>query len=202
MAAVQPGQSTNEEINMLNPSRIASRAAGACALALSLLLPAHAAPVVEMSLATSAMSAELTVSARDMADLYAYQFTLNFDPALLTALAGTEGSFLPTGGSTFFYPGDIDNVAGTVTFVLGTLLGPVDGVDGSGDLATFSFDIEQGGFASFSLSDVLLLDSTGAVIPVDIGALVAHVPEPASSWLALIALFAVLGGRTLKPRTP
>jgi hypothetical protein len=191
---------------MLNPSRIASRAAGACALALSLLLPAQAAPVLEMSLATSGMSAELTVSAQDIADLYAYQFTLNFDPALLTALAGTEGSFLPAGGSTFFSPGDIDNVAGTVTFVLGTLLGPIDGVDGSGDLATFSFGIEQGGLASFSLSDVLLLDSTGAVIPVDIRDLVTHVPEPASSWLVVIALVsalsAVLGGRAIRLRMP
>jgi hypothetical protein len=201
VAANHQAKPFNEEIIMLNASRIASRAAGACALALSLLLPAQAAPVLEMSLATSAMSAELTVSARDVADLYAYQFTLNFDPAVLTALAGTEGSFLPTGGSTFFSPGDIDNVAGTVTFVLGTLLGPVDGVDGSGDLATFSFDIEQGGFASFSLSDVLFLDSIGEVIPVDVRDLVAHVPEPASSWLVVIALLAVLGGRTMRPRT-
>jgi hypothetical protein len=186
---------------MLNPSRIASRAAGACALALSHLLPVHAAPVLEMSLATSMNGAELTVSARDIVDLYAYQFTLNFDPALLTAFAGTEGSFLPTGGSTFFSPGDIDNSAGTVTFVLSTLLGSIDGVDGSGDLATFSFDVEQGGSASFSLSDVLLLDSTGEIIPVDVRDLVAPVPEPASSWLVVMALLAVLGGRTLRSRT-
>jgi hypothetical protein len=191
---------------MLIPSRIASRAAGACALALSLLLPVHAAPVLEMSVAPSAAGAELTVSARDFVDLYAYQFTLNFDPTLLTALAGTEGSFLPSGGPTFFHPGDIDNVAGTVTFVLATLLGPGEGVDGSGDLATFSFGVELGGYASFSLSEVIFLDSAGAEITVDISDLVAQVPEPATSWLVVIALvvalFAVRGGRTMRPRTP
>lgn len=186
---------------MLNPSRIASRAVGACALALALLSPVHAAPVLEMSVANSATGVDLTVSAWDVVDFSAYQFTLNFDPALLDALNVTEGAFLPSGGSTFFYPGDIDNVAGSVTFVFGTLLGPGDGVDGSGDLATFSFGIERAGLASFSLSDVLFLDSTGVDIPVEISDLVAEVPEPASLWLAGFGLFAVLGGRTIKRRT-
>ena len=72
---------------MLNPFRLASRAAGACALALALQFPAaQAAPVVELSGATTESGFDVTVSARDVADLYAYQFTLNFDPALLTAL--------------------------------------------------------------------------------------------------------------------
>ena len=186
---------------MLNPSRIASRAARACALALALALPAHAAPVVEMSTANTATSVNLTVSARDVVDLYAYQFTLNFDPALLTAVAGVEGAFLLNGGPTFFHPGGIDNVAGSISFVLSTLLGPVDGVDGSGDLATFSFGVKQSGIANFTLSDVLLLDSMGADIPADVGNLVAAVPEPAGCWLVAIALFAILGRRTIRART-
>jgi hypothetical protein len=186
---------------MLNPSRIASRAAGACALALTLLLPAHAAPVLEMSAAATATGVDLTVSARDIVDLYAYQLTLNFNPALLTALAGTEGTFLPNGGPTFFYPGDIDNVAGSFTFLFGTLLGALDGVDGSGGLATFSFGVKQSGLADFTLSDVLLLDSTGTEIPGDIRNLVAVVPEPAGIWLVAIALLATLGRRTARPRT-
>lgn len=175
--------------------RATSRAAGACALALALLLPAHAAPVLEMSAASSAAGVDITVSARDIVDLYAYQFTLNFDPALLTALGGTEGSFLSSGGTTFFDAGAIDNAAGSISFVLGSLIGPIDGVDGSGDLATFSFGIEQAGLASFWFSDVLFLDSTMADIAVDIRGLVTAVPEPASLWLAATALFVVLGGR-------
>jgi hypothetical protein len=192
---------SKEEIIMLNPSRIASRAAGACALALALVFPAHAVPVLEMSAATTATGVDLTVSARDIADLYAYQFTLNFDPALLNAIAGTEGSFLPNAGPTFFHPGDIDNAAGSVTLALGTLLGPVGGVSGSGGLATFSFGVKQVGFASFRLSDALLLDSTGAVMTADTRDLVAAVPEPASFWLAAAGLFVILGRRTMRPRT-
>jgi hypothetical protein len=180
---------------MLNPLRIASRVAGACALALALLSPAQAAPVLSMSTQTTATGLDLTVSAQDVADLFAYQFTLNFDPALVAAISAAEGSFLPRGGATFFSPGDIDNSAGSVSFVFATLLGPVGGVDGSGDLVTFSFDVQQGGFAQFSLSDVLFLDSAGADIAVDVRDVVAKVPEPATLALVALGLVAALGRR-------
>ncbi len=184
---------------MLNPSHIASRAAGACALALALLSPAYAAPVLEMSTATTATGIDLTVSLQNVADLYSYQFTLNFTPTLLSAVAVTEGSFLQSGGATFFYPGDIDNSAGSISFVLASLLGPTAGVDGSGDLATFSFDVKSAGLASFSFSEVLLVDSSFSLIEVETRDLVAEVPEPASLWLAGIGLFALLGGRAVRP---
>src|ERR1019366_6371228 len=45
----------------------------------------------------------------DITDLYAFQFDLSFNPAVLSATSITEGLFLPTGGSTFFISGDIDN---------------------------------------------------------------------------------------------
>lgn len=185
---------------MLNPSRIASRAAGACALALALLSPVYAAPVLQMSTANSATGVDLTVSALDVPDLVGYQFTLNFDPTLLTAFAGTEGAFLPTAGSTFFDAGAIDNAAGTISFVFGSLLGAIGGANGSGDLATFSFGIERAGFASFSLSDVLLIDSMGTTIPVQFEELVSEVPEPGSLWLAGMGLFALLGGRAIRSK--
>ena len=183
---------------MLNPMLIASRAAAGCALALALLSPVHAAPVLQMSTTATAGGIDLTVSAQDVVDLYAYQFTLNFNPALLTALGTTEGAFLPSGGSTFFLPGDIDNDAGSVSFVLGTLFGAGGGVTGSGDLATFSFAVDQPGLASFSFADVFFLDSTSAEIAVTATNLVTQVPEPGSLWLAGIALFAVLGGRAVR----
>ncbi|WP_157900269.1 PEP-CTERM sorting domain-containing protein [Rhodoferax koreense] len=188
---------------MLNPFQIASRAAGACALVLALLSPVHAAPVLQMSATTTATGVDLTVSAQDVLDLSAYQFTLNFNPALLSALTGSEGTFLSNGGSTFFYPGDIDNVAGSISFVIGALIGPVGGVNGSGDLATFSFDVMQSGLANFSLTDVLILDSNSAEISVattDLVTQVAQVPEPGSLWLAGIGLIAVFGRRAIKPK--
>lgn len=188
---------------MLNPSRIASRAVGACAFALALLSPAYAAPVLQMSAVNSATGVDLTVRAQDMVDLYGFQFTLNFNPSLLSAVSGTEGTFFPS-GSSFFDAGTIDNTNGSISFVLGALIGMVNGVDGSGDLATFSFDLEQGGLAGFSLSDILFLDSFGSDIAVestDLVAQVGEVPEPGSLFLAGIGLAALLGGRKIRHKS-
>ncbi len=188
---------------MLNPSLFALRAAGACALALALVSPAHAAPVLEMSAAASATGIDLTVRARDAVDLYGYQFTLNFNPALLTAIGGTEGAFLRSGGATFFDAGSIDNGTGSIAYTFGSLIGDIGGVSGSGDLAVFSFGVQQGGLASFTFSDVEFLDSTLTAISVDTTDLVAQVsevPEPGSLLLAAGGLFALLGSRAIKPK--
>lgn len=189
---------------MFNPLRLASHAVGACALALAFLSPAQAAPVLEMSTVASATGIALTVRARDVVDLYGYQFTLNFDPALLRAVAGTEGTFLQsTGATTFFDAGSIDNLGGSISFVLGGLIGPLAGVDGSGELATFSFDVQHSGLASFSFSDLGFLDSNLADIAIEareLSAEVTAVPEPGSLFLAATGLFALLGGRAIKPR--
>src|SRR6218665_162120 len=95
---------SNKEITMLNPFHLSSRAAGACALALALLAPAHAVPVLEMSTANSATGIDLTVSVRDAVDLYGYQFTLNFDPVLLTGGGGTQGAVLSNARPTHLSP--------------------------------------------------------------------------------------------------
>jgi len=191
---------SSKDTIMLNPSRTASRAAGACALALALLSPAYAAPVLDMSTTTTSTGIDLTVSVQNVTDLYSYQFTLNFSPTLLSAVAVGEGAFLASAGATYFYPGDIDNSAGSISFVLASLFGPTAGVDGSGDLATFSFDVKSAGLASFSFSEVMLLDSSLNPIDVDTRDVVAEVPEPASLWLAGIGLFALFGGRAIRSR--
>lgn len=179
---------------------IAARAAGACALALSLLSTAHAVPVFEMSAASTATGFELTVQARDVVDLFAYGFSLSFDPALLKLTAGTEGALLRQGGDTFFRAGVFDNDAGSVTYTLGTLIGQVPGVTGSGQLATFSFDVKQAGLASFKFTDVALVDGSGADISVETRNLVTAVPEPASIAMFAVGLLALLGGRRLQSR--
>lgn len=186
---------------MLKPIRMAGRAAGACAFALALLSPAQAAPVVEMTAAPSAIGFDLTVYARDVADLVGWQFTLQFDPALLRAAGVAEGSFLASGGATYFRPGDIDAQAGTVDFNLATLIGPAGGVSGSGDLARFSFDVRHAGLAGFTLSDVMLLDAGGAVIDAEVSGLLTAVPEPTTWLLFAFGLAAVLGARRLTYRT-
>jgi hypothetical protein len=47
------------------------------------------------------------VDVSDVSELTAFQFDIGFNPAVLSATAVTESSFLPSGGSTFFIPGTL-----------------------------------------------------------------------------------------------
>jgi Cohesin domain len=145
----------------------------------------------------------LNVTASDVTDLYAYQFSLNFAPNLLQAVSVTEGGFLASGGPTFFDPGVIDNPAGTVAFILDTLIGPVPGVSGSGLLATINLRTVGAGLAQLSLSDVLAVDSSGNTLTVAAPILVAQVPEPGALGLVLAGAAALgVGGRLGRRRAP
>lgn len=63
----------------------------------------------------------------DHADLYAYSVDIQFNPAVLQAISVTEGPFLATGGSTFFFEGSIDNSTGLISNIAASLLGAVRG---------------------------------------------------------------------------
>lgn len=128
----------------------------------------------------------------DITDLYAFQFDLSFNPAVLSAISITEGWFL-TSGSTYFIPGDIDNTLGTIAFTVDTLVGATSGVTGSGTLASINFTALGPGASPVGLSNIGLLDSslndivagstdgTVNVIPGSVS-----VPEPASLLLLLL----------------
>jgi hypothetical protein len=142
----------------------------------------------------------LIVAASDVTDLYAYQFSLSFEPNLLHVVSINEGGFLATGGSTFFDPGTIDNAAGTVSFVFDTLIGPVAGVSGSGPLATVGLQVVNSGLAHLSLSDVVAVSSSGATLTIATPVLAAQVPEPGALWLVLAAAAALGVSRSVRRR--
>src|SRR3954470_5892271 len=81
----------------------------------------------------------IPVSISGVLDLFAFQFDLAYDPSVVNLVSISEGPFLPSAGGTFFLPGTIDNVAGTATFISDSLLGPVPGASGSGDLVFLKF---------------------------------------------------------------
>jgi general secretion pathway protein D len=124
----------------------------------------------------------VAVQVTNVTDLYAYQFDVSFDPAVLSTAAITEGGFLPSGGSTLFLPGALDNLSGTLTLTAGFLEGPVPGVSGSGTLATLLFTGVGLGTSPLTLSNVVLLDSAGRDIAATASqnGSVTVVPEPAS----------------------
>ena len=143
--------------------------------------------LIDPASSTTAVGAAVNIAVRvtDVTDLYAYQFDLSFNPTVLSTTSVTEGGFLPSGGSTFFLPGTIDNVSGTLTLTAGSLQGPVPGGSGSGALATVQFVGVGLGASSVTVSNVVLLDSLGGDITtttVQNGS-VTVVPEPKSVML-------------------
>jgi MYXO-CTERM domain-containing protein len=153
-------------------------------------LPAEATPILSLVRVPSDNGVEVAVQVDGASDVFAYQFSVNFDPTVLEALTVTEGPFLAAAGPTFFDPGTIDNGLGSISFMFDTLLGPVAGASGSGILAYIDFDPLRQAFTTLSLSDVFLVDSSVNEIPTETVPLTSRVPEPPTTWLAGIALLA------------
>jgi hypothetical protein len=105
-------------------------------------------------------SVMVDVDISNVTDLYAFQFDLSFAPGTLSSVSIVEGSFLPTVGATFFIPGTIDNLGGTIASTADTLLGSGPGGDGSGTLAILTLTGLAPGTSSISLSNATLLNSS------------------------------------------
>jgi hypothetical protein len=115
---------------------------------------------------TVSMGSTVTVDVdiSNVTSLYAYQFDLTFNPSVLSAVSSSEGPFLASGGSTFFIPGANDNVGGTVAATADTLLSAISGVNGSGELAVFTFNAIGSGTSTIGIQNETLLDSNLNVI--------------------------------------
>ncbi len=138
---------------------------------------------------------DVFVDIEDVIDLFAFQFDISFDPAVLHAVSTAEGSFLPTGGDTFFIPGIIDNTTGSISFTADSLLGPDPGVTGNGHLAVLSFEASGLGTSPISLSNWILLDSTLSDISFTSKNGSVNVPEPTTMLLLGLGLIGLIGVR-------
>lgn len=174
------------------------------------LSPAHAVPIVSIQPSSTTValgdSFTLEVSVSDVVDLFGFQFDVSYSPSLLSSIGITEGAFLSGGGATFFLPGTIDNLIGTISFTADTLLGPTPGVTGTGTLASIDFMSIGNGISTLTLSNVLLLDSALNDIAFSMaGATVevlpsTAVPEPGSFLLMMSGLLSFPAVRRLVGR--
>jgi hypothetical protein len=162
---------------------------------LAFLLAAATASAATIGVQPSAVAtppgqlANLAIHVDSVSDLYAWNFDLTFDPSILEAISVTEGGFLDSGGSTFFIPGDIDNVGGDISFNADTLEGAVPGVTGSGDLAEVQFLAIAPGTSAIDLANLSLVDSQLNFIDADIAdGAVTVTPEPAGWCLSFACL--------------
>ena len=97
------------------------------------------------------------------------QFTLNFNPSILTANGVTEGNMLKQGGaSTYFLPGQIDNQNGKVTGVAVAITGPGQTVSGAGTLAVIAMTAKYtSGTSPLNLTSVIVGDMSGKAVPAN-----------------------------------
>jgi hypothetical protein len=129
-------------------------------------------------------------------DLYAFQLDLGFDPTILAAVSVTEGSFLPTGGSTIFFPGAIDNLLGSVSNNADTLVSATPGFTGDGLLLAIQFSVIGPGSTTLTPANLLFLDSNFNIANVRStdGALdvspAAVTPEPGTFLLLMTGILA------------
>jgi hypothetical protein len=173
---------------------------------------ADASAVVSLQPTSSTIStgdiATVDVDISGVSDLYAYQFDVLFGAATVSATSENEGSFLLGGGTTFFVPGAVDNVGGSVTATANTLIGAISGVDGSGTLVVLQFTGVAPGTTSIDLANVFLLDSNfnsidfateNASVTVQAGGVPAS--EPSGLLLLGMGLITLVGFARRKDAT-
>jgi len=123
----------------------------------------------------------LNIKISNVANLFAWQTGMTFNPAVLECITATapsnvapnattattaltEGDFLKQGGNTIWFPGTVEN--GVIVAHSGTLLNPATPVSGSGTLATVTFQVIGSGDLNIHLVDVFLIGGDGSEIPV------------------------------------
>jgi general secretion pathway protein D len=165
-------------------------ALGSCGTSVSWSAAIVSVPFVEPQLSPFTVPVDIS----GVSDLYAFQFDLSYDPAVVHVTSITEGAFLPSGGATFFLPGSIDNAAGLVSMTADSLAGAVSGVSGSGHLAIVHFAVVETGSAvsPLTLSSITLLGSNLTDIPFSVSNGQVLIPEPWLGplvWAALTLVF-------------
>jgi hypothetical protein len=148
-------------------------------LALVLLLPVL--PVAAASPATVTVSAPtqpvsqgqqftVNITVQPNNSIAGVQFSLSFNPALVSISSVTQGNLLNQGGaSTYFTAGTINNAAGTLTNVAGAITTPGQTVSASGTFAVITMTASSvSGTCPLTLSNVIVGDINGNSLSVNL----------------------------------
>ncbi|HEX5479323.1 MAG TPA: cohesin domain-containing protein, partial [Dehalococcoidia bacterium] len=119
-------------------------------------------PIAESDVSGSLVNVKVAV--QQATGLGAFQFTLSYDPSVLSPYTVGDGGFLgSTGRTVFCLPAQFQT--GSVQFTCVTLgPAPPPGVTGSGSLALVTFIANNPGSTPLSLSSVILTTVSGAKI--------------------------------------
>jgi PEP-CTERM motif len=130
------------------------------------------------------------IDAADLVNNYAEQFSILFNPKILSAIDILEGILLTSSGPGVFIS-NFDNAVGDINIAY-TSLGPGQGISGRGRLVTVDFYALALGVSNVEIDNAVFLDQHLADQPVNVvGGRVNVVPEPATLFLAGIAFLAM-----------
>jgi hypothetical protein len=148
-------------------------------LALILLLPslpvaASSPAIVTVSAPTQPVSQgqqfTLNITVQPNNSIAGVQFSLSFNPSLVSINSVTQGNLLNQGGaSTYFTAGTINNTSGTLTNVAGAITTPGQTVSTSGTFAVITMTASSGsGTCPLTLSNVIVGDINGNSLTVNV----------------------------------
>lgn len=109
------------------------------------------APMVYDETLTPGSTFSIDIMISDVENLWGYQFILDFDPAILSALSYT--SYAPF---VMPFPSEINNTAGYVSVAFGMPFGTTEGFTGTTALINIEFSVEAYGGCYFNLHDSIL----------------------------------------------
>ncbi len=118
------------------------------------------------------------------------QSTLSFNPAVVEALEIREGNLFKQGGaSTYFQPGNINNLQGKISSVAGVITTPGGEVSEAGTFATITFKGKSNGITALELTKVILGNKEGQAVPVTVSSCITMViTEPGASIKGYVKL--------------
>ena len=149
-----------------------------CALTLALLSPGqvHAAGTAVVSVIVSTTTVNpgqqftVDISVNPNNAIAGAQFSLSFNPSLVSVDNVAEGDLLKGGGaSTYFMPGQINDPGGALSAVAAAIISPGQTVSTAGTFAVITMTAKNtGGTCPLNLSSVIVGDVNGQAIPVDV----------------------------------
>jgi len=115
---------------------------------------------------TPSKTFKINITVKDVDGLYGWEFKLYYLNAILNLTSTKFGPFLETGGTTFTIDKSNQNYNATHGLVwLGdSLLGAPAGVNGSGTIASITFQVNKMGSTKLDLTDTKMGTKTGEVI--------------------------------------
>lgn len=135
-------------------------------------------------ISTNSLYINVPVTCTPSQPIKAWEFSITFDPDVLQATSVEEGDIFD-GYTTFYNPGDINNVNGTIKSIYNLIVGP-GMVDEPGSLVVVNFTTVGEGTTFVTIQNLGITNTTEYVpVSVDNGTILVDVTSPTITNLSI-----------------